>query len=904
MTKHTLASLQIMARKDPAAFRALPRGTILEATKTYFQDQKTRIREAHEQGGSGHSTLRMCTELCDQIVRAAVTFGLASVGNPDALLSRVAVCALGGFGRGEMSPESDLDVALLYDGPSHDDLTTLNAYLTPFFWDIGLHSGYSFHEVSECAALCGEDPRVFTSYLQSRVILGDPATLGRLKLRLIGMDGEARERVMRHVRARESLQNLPLEYRDLFALEPNLKENAGGLRDYHSGLWMVMISRQLKSLDELLELGLIDASEHLGLLDALDFIWRVRNELHFTSGRCSDRLTFDLQKKVALRFGYGVIETLAVPRFMEDYYAAAVRLREFLAIAARVCDQPRIADFFNHPDRNRVRYSVYHGALCVNPSDENWFDEKPARLMEVFWEAAKRGVPLTPSLARWVAQKIYLIQDTFRRNDVTRSYFMAICNRPFQAGAVLREMARCGVLGAYIPEFEAVRGIIRYEDFHSYTVDEHTLRAVEALSHIPRATGSVNSFLFRIMEQLRAPSLLVMAILLHDLGKIAGEVHAEASARIAREVTARMGFSPEERDQIEFLVRHHMAMSNIAFYRDTDNLDVVNSLAELASTDDMLRMLLLLTYADLSAVGPNVWNDWKGALLLKLYLRAMRILTGRGDVVLEDYRTLPRTQEIIQHVGKQREEEVMAYLAQMGERYLIGFTTDQIIRHMECLEEARQAGLAVRCTANESLGTSNITICTRDRRGLFALITGSFAANLINVRNAALFTRRDGWVVDCFTVDHAMQRRPLTLGELQILVDTLQEALLDENKLRDKVSRARTRLFALQLSTIPVRSSVTFDDNASDTETVIDIVTADRTGLLYDVTSTLSEMGIDFSAAHIRTDVGRVRDAFYVTMNGGKLETPKIRDWLKQRLLAVLETPQGQSEPGGTNHEK
>ena len=896
MSDYTLESLRILARENPAAFRRWSQADILAVTKQHLQERRAAIRKAHENGSSGRKILRLCTDLCDEIVRAAITFGLASVSNPDVLLSRVAVCALGGYGRGEMNPESDLDVALLFDGPSHPDLETLNAFLTPFFWDIGLHSGYSFHNINDCVALCDEDPRVYTSYLQSRVILGDPATLGRLKLTLSTLEGETRERVMRHVRSRESIENLPLEFRDLFALEPDVKENAGGLRDFHSGLWMVMISRRLKSLDELLELGLIDASEHLRLLDALDFIWRVRNEMHFITGRCADRLTFDLQKKVSIRFGYGNSETQAVPRFMEDYYAAAVKLREFLAIAARVCDQPRIVDFFNHPEQNRVRFSVYHGTLCVNPADENWFDEKPARLMEVFWEAAKRGVPLSPSLSKWITTKLHLINDAFRGSDVTRSYFSAICNRPFQAGSALREMARCGVLGSYIPEFEAVRGIIRYEDFHSYPVDEHTLRAVESLAMIPRVTGEVNTVLCKVLEQLRSPHLLVMAILLHDLGKVAGDVHAEASARIARAVTERMGYSREEQEQIEFLVRHHMAMSNIAFYRDTDNLDVINSLAELVQTDDLLRMLLLLTYADLSAVGPNVWNEWKGALLLKLYLRAMRILTGRADVVLEDYWSLPRVREIVQRVGEGREEEIVAYLKEMGERYVIGFTPDQIIQHMACLEEARQTGLSVGCAANETVGTSDITICTRDRHGLFALITGSFAANLINVRNAALFTRRDGWVVDCFTVDHAAQHRPLTPGELQVFVDTLSDALRDEASLREKVARGRTRLFALQQSTIPVRSNVSFDEDASDTETVIDIVTADRTGLLYDISSTLSEMGVDFSAAHIRTDVGRVRDAFYVTMNGRKLETQKIREWLKQRLMAVLDAPQGQPE--------
>jgi [protein-PII] uridylyltransferase len=383
--------------------------------------------------------------------------------------------------------------------------------------------------------------------------------------------------------------------------------------------------------------------------------------------------------------------------------------------------------------------------------------------------------------------------------------------------------------------------------------------------------------------------VLVLAVLLHDLGKAAGETHTAESVRLGNLICGRMGVSDYDRQRVAFLVENHMAMSDIAFYRDTDDLEIVNGFAQSVKTDDQLRMLLLLTHADLSAVGPNVWNDWKGALLLKLFLKAERILTGRVDQAIEDFWNLPKALKIREVAPGWTDSQIEEYLKTLGERYLLAYSPDQIAAHMDCLTEAHETDLSLRCLNNPQTGTSEVTICTRDRHGLFSKIAGTFTSQLVNVQSAALFTRADGWVVDCFTVEDAANHRPLTPSEFDALKTVLRRVVLEGEDVSALAHRARTRLFAMQASAVPVRSIVEIDNSASRFDTVVDIVTGDRTGLLYDIASALSGMGIDFEAAHIMTDVGRVRDSFYVRMNGKKIEDHNLCEALRQRVAQALQ---------------
>ena len=365
---------------------------------------------------------------------------------------------------------------------------------------------------------------------------------------------------------------------------------------------MILITQGALSLDDLQRLEHISYDEYLGLVEAIDFMWRIRNEMHFHAGKQEDRLSFTMQRRLAQVFGYGGESQEAMDRLMQDYYSAAQRIRRFLHSAARLCDRHLQAEVSENPSPSRPKFTVYRGQLAAGNLDRTWFVENPARLMQVMWECARRMVPLTYSMQSWITENLHLANDAFQGSDVVSRYFVAICSRVLQAGFVLRQAAQTGLLGAYIPEFAAIQGIIRYEDFHSYPVDEHTLRAVEALAEIPKMEGSVGSVLRKTLEHIRDPHILVMAILFHDLGKASGETHVEEGVRSAYAIGARIGLPKEDTERIAFLVKNHLLMTNIAFYRDTDNLETINKFAELMTSDERLRELFLLTYTD-SGVG-------------------------------------------------------------------------------------------------------------------------------------------------------------------------------------------------------------------------------------------------------------------------------------------------------------
>ncbi|HPO15180.1 MAG TPA: [protein-PII] uridylyltransferase [Candidatus Hydrogenedentes bacterium] len=868
--------LVAQAQSGVPAFAQVTREACVEAARTYVREQWQIIRESHQKGESGSNVLRRLTEAADTVLRGVAEFGLYHSGVREKLMSQVAICALGGYGRAELSPRSDLDVCLLYDRRLNRSIEAINQFLVPFLWDMGFQAGYTVHRVSEAIKLSRQDPEVYTSYAQARLILGDSRTFARLKLLLNDLKGHERQNILAHVRLREQPDGLPEIHQDLYNLEPDLKENVGGLRDFHAAQWMILITHGFMSLDDLQRLGHIPYDEYLGLVEALDFLWRIRNELHFHTGKAENQLSFSMQQHLANVFGYGGDAEESMNQFMQDYYSAAKRIRHFLHLAARLCDQELQSDPDDGPGLSRSHLTVYRGQLSAGTLDQNWFAENPARLMQVLWESTRRKVPLSYAMQYWMTENLPLVSDAFRSSDVVRRYFVAICCRMLQAGGVLRQAANIGLLGAYLPEFEAVRGIIRYEDFHSYPVDEHTLRALEALAAIPAMEGSVAGVLRKALEHIREPHILIMAILFHDLGKASGETHVDEGVRAARAICERIGMPPDDTNRIAFLVLHHLLMTNTAFYRDTDNAETVNKFAEQMNSDERLRELLLLTYADLASVGPNVWNDWKGALLIKLFLKAERILLGRSQVMEEEFWRLPKAQAVQGFVRDAIADKVGDYLKGMGERYFIAFSPEYMARHLECLEEARETGLALRCWTHEDTGMSEVAVCTRDRLGLFSEIAGSFASQLVNVEGAALFTLPDGWVVDCFMVKDAANDRPMTHAQFQGLKRVLGEVILHGDDIQAYVEQSRRRLFALLQPRVPVRTRVGFDNTASTTETVVDIETGDRTGLLYDIARSLSIMGVDIRSARIMTDARRVRDAFYIQKNDGRIEDPAV----------------------------
>lgn len=899
MTASFTDLVSMVQRGDAAPLSDLTRETCLDAARAHTRACWDQIRARHREGASGENTVRMLADAADAIVRGAAVLAQHFACSDHNVLSRMAICGLGGYGRGEMCPHSDLDVGVIYDGRLNQDVNKLNSFLMPFLWDIGFHVGSTFHSINEAVNLARQDPEVFTTYAQARLITGDATVFARLRLRMSELRASHGPQILTRIRRREDPANLSPENQDLFNPEPNVKENVGGLRDYHVAMWMILLSRGALSLDDLTGLGLVAPEAHLDVLEARDFLLRVRNELHFSTGKVQDVLSFDQQRNVAQQFDYGQDPQSAIDRFMQDYYSAAKRLRRFLQMVSRICDHHMEVELQRSPDPDSSGIVVRDGAIHAGLNDLNWFVEHPARLMRVFWESSKRNMPLSPHTEELVGRSIGLVGGALQSNDLVRRFFVAICNRPLRAGAVLRQMSNCGLLGAYLPEFAAVQNVVRYEDFHHYPVGEHTLRAIEAIAEIPRMETPVARVLDRALETLSDPCILTMAILFHDLGKAVGDVHVEEGVRLALSICERIGIDPETAEKIAFLVEHHMDMTNISFYRDTDDADIIQHFAETMKSDERLCKLLLLTFADLSAVGPDVWSEWKGALLLKLFLKTERVLLGRSEVLDEEFWRLPKAEAARNEVPEALRDRIHEHLQALGERYFIGFSPRHIAAHMICLDEARRNGAAVRFSTYEETGMTEVVVCTRDRRGLFSQIAGSFASQLVDVWAAALFTRPDGMVVDCFTVFDASRRQPLTSSQCDGVKRVLFAVLREGEDVRRFVDASRRRLFALLQPRAPVRTRITFDNMASRTDTVIDIQTGDRTGLLYDITRALSDVGLNIQSARIVTDARRVRDAFYVRLDNGKLDDPDTQAAVREAVLSAIEARPAAENKGG-----
>jgi len=867
--------------------------SIVDDARTFYREQYTAIHDHHTHGESGSGVILALSNLADDLLTGLFEAALQGHKGRRGNAGRIVLCALGGYGRRELSPQSDLDVCLVYEGRLDKRVRAVNDFFITSLWDIGFRSAYATRSLKESLYLVRNDMTTFSSYRESRLITGNRNTFAKLQLGLRDRRAKrrAREYIPQKLEARR--ETLALELRDAYATEPNLKESAGGLRDYHTALWVFSFDHDIASLDEAVSRDLITHDEHLTIIESLDFIWRIRNELHFASGRPEDTLTIEHQSDTAKAFGYGE----DIGSFMSDYYRAARTVRR-LYRAARTA-VTGTSDGIAVPTGQPTDGLYVSGGLLHLPDEsEGWFARNPVRLMEAFWNCARHNVRLSRPVELSIRENLSLVNDEFRQNNLVRRFFVAACNRPLHAGQALREAARCGLLGAYLPEFEAVCDILRYEDFHSYPTDEHTLRAVEAIADLAEGESAVQRCLRESLENLSDPYILIIALLFHDLGKVEGDIHVEASVRITHDICQRIGLPPEDEERIAFLVHHHILMTTISQYRDIDDEETIQQFAKTMQTEQRLRALFLLSYADLSAVGPGVWNDWKGALLMRLYLRTVRVLLGRAETSDESYWLSTKADAIREATPDDLRNHVEEHIQGLGQRYFVAYSTQHIARHIEIIQRAKTEGLVVDAIPDTDTGTSELVVCTKDRPGLFAAIAGALSSHLIDVIGAAAFTAPNGIVVDSFTVSDARNGTPLTTAQTQRIEQILQDVLLQGADIGDHMERARKKIFTLLQPKAPIRTRVQFDNRSSNNETVIDIETGDRTGLLYDLTHAFAEAQLDISSTRIVTDARRVRDTFYVSRDHQQITQTNDQDTIEKTILDAIHPRSNEPTPG------
>jgi len=865
----------------------------LEFFRAALADGLDSLKLLHTGGASGQESVQTHARLIDDVVRTLLRLTVAEAQASGLAPAAFVVVALGGYGRSELHPASDIDLMVVHDGELSPYVRRLTQELLYTLWDLGLQIGHSLRSLEDCVAIAGTDLPSRTSMQEARFLAGDRALFGRFQRVLT-------ENVYR--RDFEQFLEAMLAERDQryrkhgaspYVMEPNVKESAGGLRDMHTAMWLSATKFGARTLRELTQKGLITERE-LELTDAaLTFLWRVRNELHFLAGHRNDVLTRDLQPQVAKSFGYQDDDTsLAVERFMRDYYLHA---RAIHRVARRLIARCQDTLSRRHSAALRDRQQALADGLVFIDGRLHLADQKvdrfaadPTRLVKVFWHAHRLGCELSLELERALEAGLELIDEDMRRSPVSRDLFLDICRSWGRVAVTLSQMHELGVLGRYLPEFGALTCLVQYDVYHRFSADRHSLLAVEHLEALAPGQSAESEGAAQVFADVERPELLMLGMLLHDIGKAKGHGHVAKGIPLVRELTTRVGLDPGDAALVEFLVAHHLTMSHVAQRRDIDDAKTIADFAATVGDAQRLRMLYLLTYADMRAVGPGVLTPWQAVVLHELYARTLSRLTGgRVERPTRAHLAGRLHAAVRDEISRQA---VMAHLAMMPERYLATTTVQRMAEHVRLLHRLDATRLGTELFHHPDLGSSDLVVVTRDLPGLFSLIAGTLAAHGVNIMSAQIATRADGIAIDTFQVNDPTGEAITAPGQWARVLDALRTVLAGEQSVEALLGRRRAAGRVTAAAPTPPRVSV--DNSLSDELTVVEVKCADRLGLLYLITRTLSSLGCDIVSARIATEIDQAYDTFYVhDGRGGKIEAPETQERLRQALERALVQP-------------
>ena len=881
----------------------------LDLYKKFLKIEEHRLRLKHYSGAGGLEIVRDRAALLDVVLRhlfeGAVDGSAYSDKTPP-----VALLAIGGYGRGELSPYSDVDILFLHDSARvAGDATEVIEQVLYMLWDVGFKVGHSTRSIDEAIKLANSDVLTKTSLLESRFLAGDHRR--QSKFRREFFERCVRGQVDHYLKWR--LENQHDRHRkyggSVFMQEPNVKNGCGGLRDYHNMQWICYFRDGVMSTAKLVERKYISESDRRAIDRAYDFLQRVRTELHYLSKRPSDLLTLFLQGQIANSFHYPQKNVLRRSEsFMRDYYQHA---RTIYLTAKRVTEGfllPDISDreqkpVFGFLAKRKLKTEQFdgfysHGRLIYFENREV-FHEDPFRLIRVFLYAQQRELELSSELQQLIRRRTRLVNRTFQYARSARETFQAILSRKGQVGHILRMMHEVDFLGKYMPEFGELTCLVQHEFFHRYTADEHTLVCIEKLDLLIDTEDSKLAPYKSLFLKLEDPYVLYLALLLHDTGKASGaRHHAEASALNAQKVAARLQLSPERRRKLILLVDHHMTLSEIAQRRNLEDSATIADFAEVVRNPENLDALMLLTLADGQGTGGQNWSDWKETLVWHLYHATSSYLHDEREFFAE--RLIAREdlqQTVAKKMAKDSGEEIEVHFNSMPDRYFQSHNINEIVGHIRLFRSfvesrARNPKMAlsaaVKWHSKPDQGHSEFWICTWDRAALMAKIAGSFATASINILSADVYTRVDNLMLAIFRVCDTSFRPVSDERDLQQVESVLQASLekidYDFGPLMEK-ARKRTA-FHLPIG-LDLPTKLVISNEIHSGYTVIDLQTADRLGLLYDVLICLSRAKVNIALSRIATEKGAAFDSFYVTdLEGRKITDETILRRLQTSLLA------------------
>jgi [protein-PII] uridylyltransferase len=762
-------------------------------------------------------------------------------------------------------------------------------------WDLGLQVGHSLRSLDDCVAMARTDFPSRTSMQEARFLAGDRKLFTRFRRVL-------RENVYR--RDFEQFLATTLAERDQryrrygaspYIGEPNVKESAGGLRDMHTAMWLAASKFGARTLRELTDKGLITAGEQALTDAALTFLWRVRNELHFTAGHKNDVLTRALQPTVAKNLGYeDTGQSLGVERFMRDYYLHARVLhrvsRRLIARCQETLSRRGSAERRQRQQALADGLVFFDGRLHLADRNPDMLGREPERLMKVFWHLHRLGCELSLDLERAVEEELAVVDERFQRLPAVRDLFLDICRNWGRVAQTLSEMHELGLLGRYLPEFGALTCLVQYDVYHRFSADQHSLLAVEHLEALAPGQSAESEGAADVLNEVEKPELLMLGMLLHDIGKAKGHGHVAKGIALARGLTARLALAPEDAAVVEFLVAHHLTMSHVAQRRDIDDPKTIATFAATVEDPQRLRMLYLLTYADMRAVGPGVLTPWQAAVLHDLYVRTLALLTG-GRAERPNRSQL--TERLHAVVGDDVAlQAVKAHVAMTSDRYLATMGVQRMAEHLRLLQRLPEELVATELFHHPDLNSSDLVVITQDVPGLFSLIAGTLAAHGVNIISAQIHTRADGIAIDTFQVNDPVAESITAARHWVQTIDGLRAVLRGEQPVEAALARRKIARSGHADAVPLVPPKIAIDNRLSDAATVVEVKCPDRLGLLYLITRTLSALELDIVSARIATEIDQALDTFYVqTRKGEKIETPDGMDRLREALEHALVQP-------------
>ena len=887
---------RIAALHDESGEQARP--AIVRALRDALDAGRAELaRRLAETPSAGHDVTAGFSFLIDQLLRVIhdhVTTQLYPVPNRT-LAERLAILAVGGYGRAEMAPHSDVDVAFITPhkrAPWCEQVIETMLYL---LWDLGLKVGHSSRTVGDAIRMAREDLTIRTALLESRMVWGEQALYEELRSRFWNevAKGSERQFLTQKLAERDARHKRMGDSR--YVVEPNIKEGKGGLRDLQTLYWIGKYVHRVGSASELVDVGLLTASEYRSFRRAEGFLLAARCHMHLIADRAEDRLTFDLQRQVAERMQFADRPgKSAVERFMQYYFLQVKRVGSLTGVFLAHLDEemakkrPRTGFFAGWTQRPRMfkGYSVDAGRIRA-PGDD-WFRADPVRLIEVFQLAEAEGLEIHPKTMRQAGRDAKLIDGKLRRDKRANALFLDLLAGRKDPETALRWMNEAGVFGRFVPDFGRVNAQMQFDMYHHYTVDEHTIRAIGLLSQIergllvadhPRAT--------REFPKLASRRALYVAVLLHDIAKGRGGDHSVLGAEVAHRLCPRFGLDEKETDLVAWLVLHHLLMSRTAQKRDlTDPKTIEDFVGEVQSLE-RLRNLAILTAVDIRAVGPGTWNSWKAQLLGELYDAAQERLrlghkgTGRKQRVTA-------RKDAVQRLLGDSGHLVDSLGALLGDAYWIAEPEDVIASNLTQYDAAQVAGepLSIHCEVDETRGATRVSVIAQDHPGLFYRMAGGIHLAGANIIDARIHTARSGYAVDNFLVqDHSAQpfREEAQMARIR---KGIRDALLAKVELVPKLAarplaHSRARAF-------DVAPRVGFDNDASNHFTVIEVTARDRPALLNRLAHALYKANLIVHSAHITAYGEAAADTFYVTdLTGAKIKAPERLAEIEAALLAA-----------------